>query len=149
MLLTLVRKTSNINKRGWIIPDAGVDVNTNYPAGGACTKKALRLVYYFYSPDFYNQGIKMNEAAKHIVFSGSVQGIGFRFTALSIASRYQLKGYVRNLPDGSVEMLAQGPAQIIDNCVRDIQDSFMGYVRKTDVDVVPLDSKLTDFKITF
>ena len=41
--------------------------------------------------------------AKHIIFTGRVQGVGFRFTALRIARLNQLKGYVRNSPDGSVE----------------------------------------------
>jgi acylphosphatase len=91
----------------------------------------------------------MDLAAKHIVFSGRVQGVGFRFTALNIANRYHLTGYVRNTPNSAVEMLAQGPAEIIDSCVRDIQDSFAGYVRQTDVEEATPDPKLTDFKITF
>ena len=91
----------------------------------------------------------MEQAAKHIVFSGSVQGVGFRFTALNIANRYHLTGYVRNLPSGSVEMLAQGPAETIDGCIRDIEDSFTGYVRKTDIEPVTPDPNLKDFKITF
>jgi acylphosphatase len=91
----------------------------------------------------------MELAAKHIVFSGSVQGVGFRFTALNIANHYRLTGYVRNLPNGTVEMLAQGPAQIIDSCVRDIEDSFSGCVRQTEVQPATPDPKLTDFRITF
>lgn len=91
----------------------------------------------------------MEVAAKHIVFSGSVQGVGFRFTALNIANRYHLTGYVRNLPNGSVEMLAQGLAETIDSCIRDIEDSFTGYVRQSDIEPVTPDPKLTDFRITF
>ncbi|MFH1371731.1 MAG: acylphosphatase [Planctomycetota bacterium] len=91
----------------------------------------------------------MEIAAKHITFSGDVQGVGFRFTALNVANRCRLTGYVRNLPNGSVEMLAQGPAEIIDSCVRDIEDSFTGYIRQTDVEVVTPDPNLTNFKITF
>jgi acylphosphatase len=91
----------------------------------------------------------MDLAAKHIVFSGRVQGVGFRFTALNIANRYHLTGYVRNAPNGAVEMLAQGPGETIDDCVRDIQDSFTGYIRQIDVEPATPDPKLTDFKITF
>jgi acylphosphatase len=91
----------------------------------------------------------MDTVAKHIVFSGRVQGVGFRFTVLNIANRYHLTGYIRNLQDDTVEMLAQGPAQTIDNCVRDIEDSFTGYIRRTEVEPATLDTKLTDFKITF
>ena len=91
----------------------------------------------------------MKQAAKHILFTGSVQGVGFRFTALNIANRYRLTGYVKNLPNGSVEMLAQGDEETIDSCVRDIEDSFAGYIRRTDIDKVEPDPNLSDFKITF
>jgi acylphosphatase len=91
----------------------------------------------------------MDIAAKHIVVSGRVQGVGFRFTALNIANRYRLTGHVRNLSNGAVEMLLQGPSETIDNCIRDLQDSFAGCISQTDADVVTLDPNLTDFRITF
>jgi acylphosphatase len=91
----------------------------------------------------------MDVIARHIVFSGRIQGIGFRFTALNIANRYELKGYVLNLPDGDVEMVIHGPAEMIDNCVRDLQDSFVGSISHIDIEEVTHDPKLTDFKITF
>lgn len=43
-----------------------------------------------------------------IVISGKVQGVGFRYSAQSIASGYGLRGYVKNLVNGSVFVLAQG-----------------------------------------
>jgi acylphosphatase len=91
----------------------------------------------------------MSLIAKHIVFSGRVQGVGFRFTALNVANRYELKGYVKNLPDGDVEMIAHGTAEMIDNCVRDLQDSFVGTISHIDIEDATPDPKLTDFKITF
>ncbi|MHC4288506.1 MAG: acylphosphatase, partial [Planctomycetota bacterium] len=45
----------------------------------------------------------MNKIAKQIIFKGRVQGVGFRYTTQRAASRYELTGYVRNLPDGTVE----------------------------------------------
>jgi acylphosphatase len=98
---------------------------------------------------FRNEKLSMDVIARHIVFSGRVQGVGFRFTALNVANRYELKGYVRNLPDGDVEMLAQGTAEMIDNCVRDLQDSFVGTVSHIDIEEATPDPKLTDFRITF
>ena len=87
--------------------------------------------------------------ARHIIFIGHVQGVGFRFTAHRIASRYQLAGFVRNLSDGTVEMLAQGPAEDIEECIRDIKEALAGYVRQTVIDEVPPNPKYTDFRITF
>ncbi|MGD0573188.1 MAG: acylphosphatase [Sedimentisphaerales bacterium] len=91
----------------------------------------------------------MDVIAKHIVFSGRVQGVGFRFAALNVANRYGLTGYVRNMPDGDVEMLVQGPAEMIDNCIRDLQDSFVGTISHIDIEDATPDPKLTDFRITF
>ncbi len=87
--------------------------------------------------------------AKHIIFTGRVQGVGFRFTAYRIAHRYQLTGLVRNLPDGTVEMLAQGRPEDIDDCIRDIKESFVGYTIEAKIEETPLNPQYTDFKITF
>lgn len=91
----------------------------------------------------------MEQSAKHIIFSGRVQGVGFRFTALNIANRYMLKGIVRNLPDGTVEMIAQGPAEDIDRCIEDIKESLVGNVREARVQETCYNPQYEDFKITF
>jgi acylphosphatase len=87
--------------------------------------------------------------ARNIIFIGRVQGVGFRFTAHRMAQRHQISGFVRNLPDGTVEMLAQGPVQDIDDCIRDINDYFGDYIRETRIQEIPTDPKLKDFRITF
>jgi acylphosphatase len=87
--------------------------------------------------------------AKHVIFTGRVQGVGFRFTAHRIARLNQLKGYVRNLPDGSVEMLAQGYAEDVDDCIKNIEESFNGYIREKQIEELPPDPRYKDFKITF
>lgn len=87
--------------------------------------------------------------ARHIIFKGSVQGVGFRFTAHRMAGRHQLTGYVRNLSDGTVEMLAQGSPQDIDDCIADIQRSLPGHVRDMDIQEVAPNPRYTDFRITF
>ena len=84
-----------------------------------------------------------------MIFSGRVQGVGFRFTAHRMAGRHQLTGYVRNLADGTVEMLAQGLAEDIDDCIRDIRQSLAGHVRDVNIQEVPPNPTHRDFKITF
>jgi acylphosphatase len=91
----------------------------------------------------------MDQIAKHIIFSGQVQGVGFRFTAFNIAHRHQLTGFVRNLPDGTVEMFAQGDVGAVDDCIRDIAEEFSGYIRETKIEEIPPNPKLEEFKITF
>jgi len=45
----------------------------------------------------------------HIVFSGQVRGVGFRWHVRDCARRLDIKGYVQNLPDGTVEVVCDGP----------------------------------------
>jgi len=87
--------------------------------------------------------------ARHVIFSGRVQGVGFRFTTLDVANRYQLTGFVRNCADGTVEMVAQGPNGRIKDCVRDIQARYTDYITQTKIEEIPPNSQLEDFKITF
>lgn len=51
---------------------------------------------------------------KHIIFSGRVQGVGFRYTSCYLARSLGLTGWVRNLEDGTVEMEVQGDHKSID-----------------------------------
>jgi len=43
-----------------------------------------------------------------IFYSGCVQGVGFRYTAKTVAAGFEVAGVVRNLPDGRVELIAEG-----------------------------------------
>jgi acylphosphatase len=53
------------------------------------------------------------KVARKFLISGEVQGVGYRFFAQRAAARHQVTGYVRNLPDGRVEALAEGfPADV-------------------------------------
>ena len=54
---------------------------------------------------------------RHIVFTGSVQGVGFRFRARHAAEQYGCTGWVRNEDDGSVVMEIQGTREQIDQVI--------------------------------
>jgi len=55
-----------------------------------------------------------NRVARRFFISGDVQGVGFRFFAQRAAARHQVVGFVKNLADGRVEALAEGPAQSVE-----------------------------------
>lgn len=47
---------------------------------------------------------------RDVLYGGRVQGVGFRYTTCEIAERFQVSGYVQNLPDGCVRLVAEGEA---------------------------------------
>jgi acylphosphatase len=57
----------------------------------------------------------------HIIVSGLVQGVGFRMFVMREASARGLSGWTRNLPDGTVEIEAQGNAGLVDELVRQLK----------------------------
>lgn len=91
----------------------------------------------------------MNRIAKHVVFRGHVQGVGFRYTTHRIAGRYDLTGFVRNCSDGTVEMLVQGPGEEVDACLQDIQGAFAGDIRNTQTTDLPYTAGYDSFRIMY
>jgi acylphosphatase len=87
--------------------------------------------------------------AKHIIFKGRVQGVGFRYTTRHIAAQFPVTGYVRNQPDGSVEAVIQGEEQDIQSCLDKIQAQFGSYIRDIDISPMVYNSHLKEFEITF
>lgn len=75
--------------------------------------------------------------ARTILFSGRVQGVGFRMTAVHFASGRPLDGTVRNLPDGRVEMVVEGEPAEIDGLVSRLREHFGRFVRSVDQSVSP------------
>lgn len=58
--------------------------------------------------------------ARRFIISGTVQGVGYRFFALRAAARHQVHGTVRNLPDGRVEVYAEGDRAAMDEFKNDL-----------------------------
>lgn len=72
----------------------------------------------------------MKKDRMQVFFSGTVQGIGFRFTAERIARRFPVTGFVRNLEDGRVEVTAEGDEKILVEFLTAIRESGMkDYIR--------------------
>ena len=91
----------------------------------------------------------MDQIAKHIIFSGNVQGVGFRYTSHRIAGRYDVTGFVRNCSDGTVEMLIQGAGEQVEACLRDVQASFASDIRDTKTTELPFAPGYDSFRIAF
>jgi acylphosphatase len=65
--------------------------------------------------------------ARQVFYSGRVQGVGFRYTVKRIAGGFEVTGWVRNLPDGRVELQAMSEdADELTAFLQDIRDSSLG-----------------------
>jgi len=56
-----------------------------------------------------------------VIYDGRVQGVGFRYTCLDIARGHDVSGTVRNLPDGTVELIASGDAEEVAAFLHEIE----------------------------
>ncbi len=61
-----------------------------------------------------------------VFYSGKVQGVGFRYTAKSVAQGFEVTGLVRNLSDGRVELIAEGLKEELEPFLQSIRDSGLG-----------------------
>jgi acylphosphatase len=88
----------------------------------------------------------MTRIAKRYFFKGHVQGVGFRYQTHSFATALPVHGFVQNLPDGRVEMYAEGEAEVLATLLQAIQERFTGYIQSYEVqDVAAL--QLEGFEI--
>jgi acylphosphatase len=88
--------------------------------------------------------------AKGVYYSGDVQGVGFRATAVAIARRHPgVRGWVRNLADGRVELFADGPAAAVDDFLADLREYMADYIRNEDVFDRDGDEGVSGFRVTY
>jgi acylphosphatase len=70
---------------------------------------------------------------KRVVYSGRVQGVGFRATAWHVAQQFRVAGHVRNLADGTVELVAEGPAEQVEAFLAAVAGKMAWYITHSDV----------------
>ncbi|MDD5496319.1 MAG: acylphosphatase [Candidatus Omnitrophica bacterium] len=85
----------------------------------------------------------------HAYYSGSVQGVGFRFTAERVAGSLGLRGWVKNLRDGRVEVLAEGEESDLNGFLRKIETVFKDYIRDIDLTWEEATGEFSNFDIAF
>lgn len=65
-------------------------------------------------------------------FSGRVQGVGFRYSTLQVAKEFEVTGFVKNLPDGRVELVAEGRPEEVGAFVAAVEERMHGLIRKVE-----------------
>ncbi len=82
-------------------------------------------------------------------FQGMVQGVGFRYTARRIASRHDVTGYVQNLPDGRVLLVAEGRAAELDRLMNAVKAEMDQFIDNVEISVQPATGRFHGFDIRF
>jgi len=102
----------------------------------------------------YNKSERMIDMSKpktvKLHLEGLVQGVGMRYFIRQSASRYGVKGYVRNLADGSVECLMQGSASLLKDFKGHIKESSPGRIKNMkEEELIDYKKVHSSFEVTF
>jgi len=84
---------------------------------------------------------------KTVFYSGRVQGVGFRYTTRRIASRRAVTGFVRNLSDGRVQLVAEGEPAELDRLVADIEQAMGDFIRNKQETESPATGEFDGFEV--
>jgi acylphosphatase len=84
---------------------------------------------------------------RHCHYSGRVQGVGFRYTVQNLAMQYNVGGYIKNLPDGRVELILEGPDEEMELLLNDVGRKMGGYIHNVDQKVHQATGEFHQFAI--
>jgi acylphosphatase len=83
-----------------------------------------------------------------VYFTGRVQGVGFRYTTREVATGFDVTGFVKNLPDGRVELVAEGNATELEEFLKEIDASHLApFIRNKQVDWANATGEFRSFNI--
>ena len=85
----------------------------------------------------------------HAIFEGSVQGVGFRYLSRDIAIKLGITGFIKNLDDGKVEIIAEAEDKTLQEFLEKIRQTFSENIKKEDIQWLEPSSKFKDFTIKF
>ncbi len=82
-------------------------------------------------------------------YAGHVQGVGFRYSACRVAERFDVTGYVKNLHDGRVEVLAEGDEKEVEAFFEGVWRRMGQYVRETTGYDAPATGQYSTFEVAY
>ena len=85
----------------------------------------------------------------HVIYTGYVQGVGFRFTACDVAERFKIYGWVKNLHSGEVELVAEGKKKVLINFLQSLEDAVGRYVQNREISWAKGEKEFESFDIRY
>ena len=84
---------------------------------------------------------------RHVYYTGHVQGVGFRWTARHIAQGFAVTGFVKNLADRRVELVAEGAPAEVDRFCAAIAEQFAGQIHDVAATDCPFTGEFSTFEV--
>jgi acylphosphatase len=84
---------------------------------------------------------------REVHYAGRVQGVGFRYTVRVVAAQFDVTGFVRNLPDGRVQLVAEGTPGEIERLLDAVRGEMGPYIRDAQETVRPASGGFRAFEI--
>jgi len=87
--------------------------------------------------------------AKRVIFTGRVQNVGFRYTVKDLARSFDVRGWVKNLADGTVELQVTGEPAEVNSFIREIaeESNVAHHIKSVMAETVPLLDGVAGFRI--
>ncbi|KAB2641105.1 MAG: acylphosphatase [Verrucomicrobia bacterium] len=87
--------------------------------------------------------------AKRVIFTGHVQNVGFRYTVKDLARAFDVRGWVKNLPDGTVELQVTGEPGEVNAFIKEIagESNVAHHIKSFMAETIPLLDDATGFRI--
>jgi len=85
----------------------------------------------------------------HVYYLGRVQGVGFRFITEDLAGKFGVTGWVKNLADARVELVAEAEESVLQDFLSSIRKYFRGYIRDEDIEWQESTGEFREFGIRF
>ena len=92
---------------------------------------------------------KRHNVRNRIVYSGRVQGVGFRWQVMQVAGDFVVTGFVRNLEDGTVELLVEGDSSEVSRMIGAVEKKLKDFWNSKVEDEREGDPQYEDFSIDF
>ena len=89
------------------------------------------------------------DARARVIYRGTVQGVGFRYTVRRLAGDGSAAGFVRNQADGTVELVAEAARPQLARLLESIDDAMSGYIAGKDIEWSEPTGEFSDFGIRF
>jgi acylphosphatase len=84
---------------------------------------------------------------RQVFYSGHVQGVGFRYTTRRIAEKFEVTGFVQNLPDGRVELVVEGTTEELTAFLAAVDERLGSHIRSTAIDSRTANGEFRNFAI--